>query len=110
VKPSEEAEKKYQEPFPSTEEKVPDTFSPADERLGSRLGLWLFAIYSLIYAGFVLLSAFAPRLIAGVHLHGVNLAVLYGMGLIIGAVALALAYAALCRLLAIRRRSRSAPR
>ncbi len=62
-----------------------------------RYGLVLFSIYLVIYAGFVLLAAFAPRSMAATPLGGVNLAILYGMGLIFGAFALAAIYMYLCR-------------
>jgi uncharacterized membrane protein (DUF485 family) len=60
----------------------------------ARYGLWLFAFYVLFYAGFVALSAFKPALMA-TDLAGVNLAIVYGFGLILFAFALALIYMAL---------------
>lgn len=54
-----------------------------------RVDLALFAAYCLPYAGFMGLAAFAPDVLATRVLGGVNLAVAYGMGLILGAVALA---------------------
>jgi len=51
--------------------------------------LALFAVYFLLYAGFMGLVAFAPDVLATRVLGGVNLAVAYGMGLILAAVALA---------------------
>ncbi|MFO0954780.1 MAG: DUF485 domain-containing protein [Isosphaeraceae bacterium] len=66
-------------------------------RANARLGLVLFAVYLAIYAGFVGLSAFAPRLMSQAPLGGLNAAILYGMGLIIAAFLLALLYMALCR-------------
>ena len=42
------------------------------------------------------LSAFAPALMGRVRIAGVNLAILYGLGLILAAVALALLYLILC--------------
>ncbi len=62
-----------------------------------RYGLILFSIYLVVYGGFVLLSAFAPRSMAASPLGGVNLAILYGMGLIFGAFLLAVIYMYLCR-------------
>lgn len=63
----------------------------------SRLGLVLFAVYLLLYGGFMLLNAFAPNLMEATPLWGVNLAVLYGFGLIIAAIVLAVVYGWLSR-------------
>jgi uncharacterized membrane protein (DUF485 family) len=63
----------------------------------ARLGLWLFSLYVVAYAGFVGLNAFAPAAMEQPAVGGVNLAVASGVGLITGAFALALAYAWLCR-------------
>jgi uncharacterized membrane protein (DUF485 family) len=63
----------------------------------SRIGLVLFAVYLLLYGGFVLLNAFAPEQMDRTPLLGVNLAVLYGFLLIIVAFVLALLYGWLCR-------------
>jgi uncharacterized membrane protein (DUF485 family) len=63
----------------------------------SRNGLILFAVYFLLYAGFLLMAAFAPGAMAQKPFGGVNLAVLYGMGLIFGALVLAALYMYLCR-------------
>jgi uncharacterized membrane protein (DUF485 family) len=58
----------------------------------SRFGLILFALYLLLYAGFVLLAAFSPQAIETTPLAGVNLAIWYGFGLIIAAIVLAFLY------------------
>ena len=58
----------------------------------SRLGLTLFTLYLLLYGGFVLLNTFAPQAMEATPLAGVNLAILYGFGLIIAAFVLALIY------------------
>lgn len=63
----------------------------------ARLGLWLFGIYFLVYFSFVLVNAFAPRIMSDVTWQGLNLAVISGMGLIVLAFSLALAYGLLCR-------------
>jgi uncharacterized membrane protein (DUF485 family) len=62
----------------------------------ARYGIVLFLTYSLIYASFVALSAFAPTVMAKPVLGGVNLAVACGFGLIILAFVLALLYMYLC--------------
>jgi uncharacterized membrane protein (DUF485 family) len=63
----------------------------------ARVGLRLFAVYLVLYAGFVLLAAFAPAVMEHTPAAGVNLAVWYGFGLIAAALALALVYGWLCR-------------
>lgn len=49
-----------------------------------------FLVYCALYAGFMALVAFAPDVLAKRVLGGVNLAVAYGMGLILAAVVLAI--------------------
>jgi uncharacterized membrane protein (DUF485 family) len=66
-------------------------------RRNARHGLMLFAIYFVFYAGFVLLAAFSPATMERTPLAGVNLAIWYGFGLIVVALALALIYGWLCR-------------
>jgi uncharacterized membrane protein (DUF485 family) len=63
----------------------------------ARLGLWLFALYLALYAAFVYLSAFRNDFMARPVLGGVNLAVVYGFGLIFAAFVLAVLYMLLCR-------------
>ena len=75
---------------------TPDHLKPA-ARYNARVGIVLFIVYLAIYAVFVGLSAFAPGLMKQPVLAGVNLAVVYGFGLIVLAVALAILYMALCR-------------
>ncbi|MCA9212674.1 MAG: DUF485 domain-containing protein [Planctomycetales bacterium] len=64
----------------------------------ARIGLGLFFVYLLFYGGFVVLSAFSPDTMETIAFGGVNLAVVYGFGLIIVAFVLALAYGAICGL------------
>lgn len=63
----------------------------------SKLGLILFTIYLLLYGGFVLLNSFSPQSMEITPFAGVNLAVLYGFGLIISAFVLAMIYGVMCR-------------
>ena len=63
----------------------------------ARVGLWLFAVYFVLYAGFMALNAFFPKRMAAAPFGGVNLAVLYGLVLIVGAFVLALIYMLLVR-------------
>lgn len=57
-----------------------------------RLGLVLFVLYLLLYAGFVLLVAFGGDAMEATPVRGVNVAVLYGFSLITAAIVLALLY------------------
>ncbi len=62
----------------------------------TRLGLYMFAFYSLVYAGFVVINVTKPVLMEKIVFAGLNLAVVYGFGLIILALVLALIYNAMC--------------
>src|SRR6476661_8237235 len=61
-------------------------------RHNARIGIFLFLIYLIIYAGFVALSAFAPAIMAKPVIGGVNLAVVYGFVLIGLALVLAISF------------------
>jgi len=63
----------------------------------ARVGLMLFAVYLVMYGGFVLLNAFAAETMEATPIPGVNRAVLYGFGLIIAAFVMALLYGWLCK-------------
>lgn len=63
----------------------------------ARIGMILFAVYLVLYGGFVFLNAFAPDTMEITPLAGVNLAILYGFGLIAAALILALLYGWLCK-------------
>jgi len=67
-----------------------------EARHNARLGLWLFALYTTLYAGFIARSAFAKEGMARVY-FGVTLSVLYGFFLILAAFLLALIYLWLSR-------------
>ena len=67
------------------------------QRSNARLGLWLFAVYLLLYLGFVFMSAFAAQLMERPVIAGLNLAIVYGFGLIVGALVMALIYGMLCK-------------
>lgn len=69
----------------------------AVERFNARLGLVLFAVYLTGYAAYMLVNTLWPSLMDEVPFLGVNLAVSSGMALIVGAIALSLVYALLCR-------------
>lgn len=63
----------------------------------ARIGLVLFCVYLLLYGGFVLLNAFSPDTMAIKPVAGINLAILYGFGLIAAALVLAMLYGWLCK-------------
>lgn len=65
---------------------------PHEPRSATRIGLTLFALYLAFYAGFVLLNAAAPDAMEATPIAGLNVAVLYGFGLIVAAFVLALVY------------------
>ncbi|HEY7117992.1 MAG TPA: DUF485 domain-containing protein [Tepidisphaeraceae bacterium] len=63
----------------------------------ARLGLVLFTVYFVLYLGFMGIATFAHEAFASTPFGGVNLAILYGMGLIVAALVLALVYLRLCK-------------
>ena len=63
----------------------------------SRLGLILFAVYTALYVGFMVISAFWPDVMDRTPVAGLNVAIIYGMTLIVTALVLALIYSWLCR-------------
>lgn len=63
----------------------------------TRLGIWLFAIYLVLYGVFVGIAAFRTQWMESRPLGGLNLSVIYGFGLILVAMVLALVYGFLCR-------------
>lgn len=58
----------------------------------SRLGLALFAVYVLLYGGFMGFVLARPDLLAERPFGGVNLAITCGLGLIVAAVVLSVIY------------------
>lgn len=62
----------------------------------SALGIRLFFIYLICYAGFVLIGVFQYELLAVQVLGGLNLALAYGIGLIVFAVVLGIVYNYYC--------------
>jgi uncharacterized membrane protein (DUF485 family) len=69
-----------------------DKASPAK----ARLGIKLFVIYALVYAGFVAINTINPALMERPMPFGLNLAVFYGFGLIISAIIMGIIYNAIC--------------
>ncbi len=69
----------------------------AFEQRKSRLGIRMAILYTFVYAGFVALSVFQPTWMGARAVLGLNLAVAYGMGLILIAIIFAVVYNYLCR-------------
>jgi len=61
----------------------------------AKIGLWMFIGYFIVYAGFIIINVFNPKLM-GMDVGSVNLAIVYGFGLIILALIMALIYNGLC--------------
>jgi uncharacterized membrane protein (DUF485 family) len=61
-----------------------------------RLGVILFFVYAAIYAAFVILNLVTPSIMDTTLFAGLNVAVIYGFGLILLALILALAYNRAC--------------
>mgnify|MGYP001823007915 FL=1 len=77
----------------------PATDSGPDPASGykTRLGVVMFIIYTLVYAGFVLTNVLTEgKAMQTIVFMGLNLAVVYGIGLIVFALVLALIYNAMC--------------
>jgi len=62
----------------------------------SKLGVRMFIVYAIIYAAFVAINIISPLAMEKTIFLGLNLAVVYGFGLIIFALVLALIYNNLC--------------
>ncbi len=62
----------------------------------STIGLWFCAVYATVYFGFVAWNAIAPEGMDWKPLAGLNVAVVYGIGLILLAFILAIVYGVAC--------------
>jgi len=62
----------------------------------AKLGIKLFLLYSVFYVGFVGLAIYAPAAMKTPVLAGTNLAITFGMGLILFAIILGLIYNHVC--------------
>ncbi len=61
-----------------------------------RVGVWMFLLYAAVYAAFVAINLLKPLWMEKIVLFGLNLAVIYGFGLIAFALVLALIYNHMC--------------
>ena len=62
----------------------------------AKLGIKLFWLYFVVYAGFVGIAVFAASTMKTEVLAGANLAIIYGLALIVFAIVLGLIYNYLC--------------
>ncbi len=62
----------------------------------AKLGIKLFWLYCLVYMGFVGIAVFATEIMKKPVLAGTNLAIIYGIGLIVFAIILGLVYNHVC--------------
>lgn len=62
----------------------------------AKLGVYMFFIYVLIYAGFIVINVANPKAMELIMFAGLNLAVVYGFGLIVLAIVMGLIYNHLC--------------
>lgn len=65
-------------------------------RQKSKLGVRLFFVYLICYAGFVALGVFNYELLSTTVFSGLNLAIVYGIGLILFAVVMGVVYNYYC--------------
>jgi uncharacterized membrane protein (DUF485 family) len=66
------------------------------EKIKSKVGLILFGVYSVIYAGFVFINTLSPKTMGVKVILGLNLAVFYGFALIILAIIMGIFYNYYC--------------
>jgi len=61
----------------------------------TKLGIWMFLLYTAVYFGFVVINAVKPSLMETI-IMGQTLAVVYGFGLLVFALVLAIVYNSFC--------------
>jgi len=61
----------------------------------TKLGVKMFILYAVVYAGFIIINVLSPKTMS-IDIGGLNLAIVYGFGLIIFALILAFIYNARC--------------
>jgi uncharacterized membrane protein (DUF485 family) len=62
----------------------------------AKVGIYFFIIYSIVYSVFVIINVISPLSMAMIVFAGLNLAVVYGIGLIILAIIMGLIYNYMC--------------
>ena len=86
----------YKEEVPMLHEPVIETGTDPSFIWKRRLGVIMFFIYAAIYTGFTAINVISPKLMETIIFAGLNLAVVFGFGLIILALVMALAYNMAC--------------
>jgi uncharacterized membrane protein (DUF485 family) len=77
---------------PAVEDKTTDNAAPKK----AKLGVILFIIYTIIYAGLVIIGLTVPETLGAKVLFGQNLAIVYGFGLILLAIIMGFFYNYFC--------------
>ncbi len=62
----------------------------------AKLGVIMFFIYTIVYAGFVLIGLTEPELLGLELIGGQNIAIIYGFGLIVLAIVMGFIYNYFC--------------
>jgi len=70
----------------------------SSERRKSNIGILMTVLYALVYGGFVFLSVFYPSIMSVRTFFGMNLAITYGLGLIVIAIIFAMIYNQMVRI------------
>jgi uncharacterized membrane protein (DUF485 family) len=78
---------------------MPEIPNDKAEKMKCRLGLLMFCIYAGVYASFVIISVYDVAIMDTLMPFGVNLAVFYGLGLIVLALILAVIYSKACTII-----------
>ena len=68
------------------------------EQRKSNIGVRMTILYAIVYSGFVVLSVFFPTLMGVESIFGLNLAIAYGLALIVIAIIFAIIYNLLVRI------------
>jgi uncharacterized membrane protein (DUF485 family) len=68
------------------------------EQRKSNIGVRMTILYAIVYSGFVVLSVFFPAMMGVESIFGLNLAIAYGLGLIVIAIIFAIIYNLLVRI------------
>ena len=62
----------------------------------ARLGVYFFIVYTLVYAGFIIINVMTPKSMGIIVFSGLNLACVYGFSLILLAIIMGLVYNHMC--------------
>ena len=62
----------------------------------AQLGIYLFIFYVLVYAGFIVINVMSPKTMGIIVMAGLNLACVYGFGLILLAIIMGVIYNHMC--------------